>query len=427
MEVTETSADGLKREFRIVIGARDLDERLEARIETLKNQVQMKGFRPGKVPASHLKKAYGKSLMGEIVQEAVSQSTQKAIEERALRPALQPDIQFENALEKVVDEGADLAFKVVVELLPEIKLANFKDIKLERLSAPVSDADVEAATQDLARQARSFEQKGDGALAAEGDALTIDFLGKIDGVAFDGGKGEDVRLEIGARQFIPGFEEQLVGAKAGEARVIAVKFPANYPVDRLKDKDATFDVTVHEIRAPVIPPADEAFAQRFGLDSVDKLKDALRQRIANEHKMLSRRLLKKGLLDVLDEQHNFELPGGMVKAEFDQIWREVQHSFEHGHPAPEDVGKSEDVLKADYGKIAERRVRLGLVLAEVGRLNQITVGQDEVSRAIGEEARRYPGQEKQVFEFYRQNPQAQAQIRAPLFEDKVVDFILELA
>jgi trigger factor len=427
MQVTETLADGLKREFRIVIPASDLDQKLSSRLQDLKGRLNMKGFRPGKVPVAFLKKTYGKSLMGEIVEQAMSESTQRALSERSLRPASEPKVELETALETVVGEGHDLAFKMAVELVPEFEIADVAKIKLERPVAEVDEAEVKSMLERLAEDSRTYADKGEGAKAETGDALTIDFLGKIDGEPFEGGKGEDVRLVLGQRQFLPGFEEGLKGAKAGETRALKVKFPDDYSVERLKGKDAAFEVTVHEVRAPQSVEIDDAFAERLGMGNLDKLTQALRERMAGEYKRRSREHLKRRLLDVLDTQHDFALPQGLVDSEFNQIWAQLQHAFEHGHPPEEDVGKSEDQLKAEYHKIAERRVRLGLVLAEIGRRNNIVVTDEEVNRAIGEEARRAPGQERRVYQFYQQNPQALAMLRAPLYEDKVVDFILELA
>lgn len=427
MQVTETHSEGLKREFRIVIAAGDLNEKLDNRLEAMKSQIRLKGFRPGKVPASFLKKTYGKAIMGEVVQEAVSTAAQAALDERELRPAIQPAIEFEGELEKVIDEGGDLAFKVAVELLPDIEVMDIKGVKLERPVAEVEDATVDGALKRLADQQKSYESKGEGAVAEDGDAVSIDFLGKLGDEPFEGGKGEDVRLVLGSGQFIPGFEEQLLGAKVGDARVVNVTFPDNYPAENLKGQSATFDVTVKDVLAAHDVALDDEFAKRFGIDSLDKLKDALREQASGEYKKASRSKVKRALLDALDEGHDFALPGGLVEAEFETIWQEVEHAHEHGHPAPEDAGKSQEDLRAEYRKIAERRVRLGLVLAEIGRKNSITLGQEEIGRAIAEQARQYPGQERQVYEYFQKNPQALAQLRAPMLEDKVVDFLLELA
>jgi trigger factor len=427
MQVTETLAEGLKREFRIVIPAADLDARLSTRLEELKSRINLRGFRPGKVPVAFLKKTYGKSLMGEIVSQAMSETTQKTLADRALRPAAEPKIELETALETVVGKGEDLAFKMAVELVPEFEIADLSTIKLERMVCDVDEADVKAMLERLAEDMRSYADKGEGAKAEKGDALTIDFQGTIDGAPFEGGKGEDVRIVLGQGQLLPGFEEGLIGAKAGETRELKLRFPDDYAVARLKGKEAAFTVTVHEVRAPQAVEIDDAFAERLGAGSLDRLSQALRERIAGEYKRRAREHLKRKLLDALDARHGFALPQGLVDAEFNQIWHQLQHAFEHGHPPEEDVGKSEVELKDEYRKIAERRVRLGLVLAEIGRRNNIMITEEEINRAIGEEARRFPGQERKVYQHYQENPQALAALRAPLYEDKVVDFILELA
>lgn len=427
MQVTETLAEGLRREFRIVIPAADLDARLSSRLEELKSRISLRGFRPGKVPVAFLKKTYGKSLMGEIVSQAMNETTQKMLADRALRPASEPKLELETALETVVGKGEDLAFRMAVELVPEFEIADLTKIKLERMVCDVDEAEVKATLERLAEDMRSYADKGEGAKAEKGDALTIDFEGTVDGAPFEGGKGEDVRIVLGQGQLLPGFEEGLIGAKAGETRTLKIRFPDDYAVARLRGKDADFTVTVHEVRAPQAVTIDDAFAERLGVGNLEKLTQALRERIAGEYKRRAREHLKRKLLDALDARHSFALPQGLVEAEFNQIWHQLQHAFEHGHPPDEDVGKSEDELKAEYRKIAERRVRLGLVLAEIGRRNNILITEEEISRAIGEEARRFPGQERKVYQHYQENPQAMAALRAPLYEDKVVDFILELA
>ena len=427
MQVTETHSEGLKREFRIVIAAGDLNEQLETRIEAMKPQAHIKGFRPGKVPASFLKKTYGKSIMGELVQTAVTNAAQTALSERELRPALQPAIELEGEIDRVIEGESDLAFTVAVELLPEIQIMDLKGVTLERPMAEVEDETVMTALKRLADQQKSYEPKGEGAIAESGDAVTIDFVGKLGDEPFEGGKGEDVRLVLGSGQFIPGFEDQLIGVKAGDTPVVKLSFPDDYQSDMLKGKDATFDVTVRDVLLARDVALDDEFAKRFGIDSLDKLKDALREQAGAEYKKASRTKMKRALLDILDEGHTFALPTGLVDAEFEGIWHEVEHAHEHGHPSPEDEGRSQEDLRVEYRKIAERRVRLGLVLAEIGRENKIILGQEELGRAIAEQARQYPGQERQVYEYFQKNPQALPQLRAPLLEDKVVDFLIELA
>lgn len=427
MQVTETANEGLRREFRIVIGKSDLDTRLSDRLETIKDQVQLKGFRPGKVPVSHLRKTYGKSLMSEIIQEAVSESSQSAITERSLRPAQQPRIELDGEIDKVLEGKEDLAFKVEVELMPEFTPVDPATLELERFMAEVEDADLDGALGRLAEQQRTYAPRAAGEAAKTKDKVTIDFIGRIDGEAFEGGTADNVDLVLGSGQFIPGFEEQLVGTKAGDALKVNVTFPEAYPSANLAGKAAVFDVTVKDVQEGTEPALDDTFAATLGLENLDALKERIREDFRNSYRRASRAHVKRALLDKLDAAHDFGLPAGMVDMEFQAIWNAVQNEMKRENKTFEDEGKTEDELKAEYKTIAERRVRLGLVLAEIGRLNNLSVGQEELTRAVSARARQFPGQEQKVFEFYQKNPNALAEIRAPLFEDKVVDFILELA
>jgi trigger factor len=423
MQITETVNENLRREFRITVARNDLDARLSTKLEDMKGQVSLKGFRPGKVPVSHLRKTFGKSMMGEILQETVAEVSQKAVEERSLRPAMSPSIKFEGEVEKVLDGKEDLVFTMGVDLMPEFGLADATQITLVRPVAEVTDDMVMESLKRLASQQRTYNPKDAGASALDGDQLLIDFVGKIDGVAFEGGTAENAELVLGSGAFIPGFEEQLKGAKAGDSRQVAVTFPAEYPAENLAGKAAVFDVQVKEVRSGADAEVDDTLATRLGLDSLDRLKDAARAQLVNEYANASRAHLKRALLDALDERHSFNLPSGMVEAEFAQIWRQVEQDLKSGNLAEEDKGKSEDELKAEFNKIAERRVRLGLVLSEFGRGNNVQVTQEELNRAVVAQARQYPGQESRIFDFYRKNPDALAQLRAPIFEDKVVDFL----
>jgi trigger factor len=423
MQITETVNDHLRREFKITVGASDLDAKLLSRLEGMKDQVTLKGFRPGKVPVAHLRKTFGKAMMGEIVQEAVAEYSQKAVDERSLRPAMTPRIQLVSEVEKVIAGSEDLIFTMGVDLMPEFKLAETTTISLMRPVTEVSDSDVMDSLKRLAAQQRTFEPKGDDASAQDGDQLLIDFTGKIDGIPFDGGTAENAELIIGSGSFIPGFEEQLKGSKAGDAKVVSVTFPADYPAANLAGKFADFDVRVKEVRRGVEAEVDEDLATKLGLDSLDKLKDAARAQLAAQFANASRAHLKRALLDALDSSHSFDLPGGMVEAEFRQIWAQVEQDLKSGNLAEEDKAKSEDDLKKEFRAIAERRVRLGLVLSEFGRINNVQVTQDELNRAVMMQARQYPGQENQILQIYRNNPDAVAQLRAPIFEDKVVDFL----
>jgi trigger factor len=427
MQITETVSEGLRREFKIVVDAADLDTRLTTRIEEMKPQVHLKGFRPGKAPTSHLKKSFGKSMMGEIVEAVVSETSQKAITDNALKPAFQPRVELVSALDQVVEGKSDLEFTVKVDLMPDFDLVDVSKLKVEKLVSDVTDGEVDEAVEKLAENVRTYSARGEGEAAEKNDQVVIDFVGKVDGEEFPGGKAEDFNLALGSGQLIPGFEDQLIGAKAGEARDVAVTFPADYPEAKLAGKDAVFATTVKEVKKPDPLEIDNALAQKLGLDSIGTLKDRVRDQLKGDFSRASRMHLKRRILDALDEAHSFSLPPTMVEGEFDAIWRAVEAELQREGKTAEDEGKSEEDLKKEYHDIAERRVRLGLVLARIGEQNGITIANDEIQRAIVARARQFPGQEQQVFNFYANNPQAQAEIRAPLFEDKVVDFIAELA
>ncbi|CDO60962.1 Cell division trigger factor [Candidatus Phaeomarinobacter ectocarpi] len=436
MQVTETLSEGLKREFTVVIEAADLAGRLDAKLDEIKGQVQLKGFRPGKVPKSHLMKTYGKSVMGDVIQETVGETSQKAIEERELKPALQPNIELEGDVEPVVEGKSDLTYKLTFEIMPDFDLPDFSALTLTRPVVEVSDEEVDESITQMAAQQQNFEPKDEKAKAEDGDRLTIDFLGKVDDVAFEGGTAEGASLVIGSGQFIPGFEEQLVGSKAGDDVTVNVTFPAEYGAEHLAGKDAVFEVKVQEVAGPAETKIDDEFATQMGLESLDALKEALKGRIGEDYGRISRNRVKRSLLDELDGLLDFELPPTMLEQEIEQIIQQAQsekaHSAEDYDPEQDHDHDHSDIEisdeeKEEFKAIAERRVRLGLLLSEVGTRNEVQVTQDEVNRAIAEQARNFPGQEQQVFQFYTQNQQAQAQIRAPLFEDKVVDYILELA
>lgn len=427
MQVTVTSTDGLKREMTVAVPAKDLEASVGAKLNELKNTIRLKGFRPGKVPLAHLKKTFGKQVMSEVIQDTVGASSQKALEDQALRPALQPQIDLEGEIEQVIEGKADLTYKMTFEIIPNIEFADFSKLSVERLVSEPTDADIEEAMQRLADNQKSFEPKAEGAAAEEGDLLTIDFVGKIDDVAFEGGAAEDAKLEIGSGRFIPGFEDQLKGAKAGDAVTVKVTFPAEYGAENLAGKDAVFDVTVKSVETPAETAIDDEFAKRFGFDELAKLREALTTQIKSDYDRMSRMHMKRSMLDALDGAHSFELPPSMVEQEFNQIWSQFEDELKSQNKTKEDLEEPEEDIKAEYRKIAERRVRLGLLLAEVGERNKITVAEQELSQALAERARQFPGQERMVYEFYQKNPNAIAELRAPIFEDKVVDFIAELA
>lgn len=427
MEVTETNAEGLSRTFKVVVPASELAAKLDSRIDEIRPQMNLKGFRPGKVPASHVRKMFGKSIMSELIEGLMGETNQKAFEDAKIRPASQPDVQLDGDIETVLEGKADLAYDLNVDIMPDFEPTDIKVIELERPVAKVADDDVKEALEKLAEQNVKFEARGKTAKAKDGDAVAIDFVGKIDGEAFEGGSAEDQAVVIGAGRFIPGFEEQLVGVKAGDETELKVTFPEDYPSEDLKGKDAVFEVKVNEVRAPKTPDVDEEFATNFGLESLDQLKEMITQQIQTEHDGASRQKAKRALLDILDERHSFDLPPKMVDQEFETIWTQLQQEKEAGNLDEEDASKTDDELKTEYRAIAERRVRLGLVLAEIGRVADVQITDQEVQQAVIAEARRFPGQEREVIEFFQKNPGAMAQVRAPIYEEKVVDHILEVA
>ena len=427
MNVTETLSQGLKREFQVVLNAADLKTRLDDELQNLQGKARINGFRPGKVPVGHLRRLYGRSVMADVVQNAVNEANQKIVSDNGLKLAFEPQIKFpenKDEIEAAMEAKGDLAFTVALEVLPKIELADLSDVSLVKPVAEVPAADVDAALERMAAQNRSFSAKADGAAAEKGDRLTISFVGTLEGKAFEGGSGEGINLELGAGQFIPGFEEQLEGVKKGETRTVKVSFPENYAAAHLAGKPAEFEVTVTEVEAPEALKIDDELATSFGMESLDKLKDAIREQIGRDFDQQSRRKLKKALLDALDTKYSFELPPTLVEQEFASVWSHVEVDMKEAKKSFEDEGTTEEAAKADYRKIAERRVRLGLVLAEIGEQAKVQISDDEVTKALVERARQFPGQEKEVWEFYRKNPQALAEIRAPIFEEKVVDHLL---
>ena len=429
MQVTETSSTGLKRELKVVVGQGELSERFTSRIDEVKDQVQIKGFRKGKVPISHIKKLYGRSLMAEVVQQAVDESSRKAVTDRNERPAHQPNIQFtedKDEIERVIAGQGDLAYTMSFEVLPSFEITDLSTLKLEKGVAEVSEEAVDKAVNDLVERSVRHEAEA-GRAAGKGDRLTIDFVGRIDGQEFEGGKGEDVPLVMGEAGFIPGFVEGLEGGKAGEERLVKVTFPEDYPAKEVAGKDAEFTVTIKEVAKPVRPEVNDDFAKTLGAQSLPHLKELVKGRIGTEYETVSRTKIKRQILDALDGAHTFSLPETLVSGEFEGIWRRLNDSLKNEGKSFADLGKSEDELKADYRKIAERRVRLGLLLGEIGDKQKLQVNQEELKRALIEQARRYPGQEKFVYEYYEKNPAALADLRAPIFEEKVIDHILEQA
>ncbi|MGH6790045.1 MAG: trigger factor [Pseudolabrys sp.] len=430
MQVTETLSEGLKREFKVVVPASELDAKVTARIDELKTRVRIDGFRPGKVPVAHLRRMYGKSAMAEVIEATVRDVNSKIVTEHGYKLAAAPKVTFpseEKEIEQLIAGKTDLAYTMAVEIVPKIELADFKTIKLNRLTTDVADSEIDDALARIAEQNRPFAPKAEGEKAAKDDRLVVDFIGRIDGVPFEGGKGEDIGVHIGSGTFIPGFEEQLIGAGAGETRTVKSTFPPNYTNQDLAGKAAEFEVTVKSIETPGKVTVDDAFAKGLGLESLAKLRDAVKDRIQREHSGMSRQKLKRELLDQLDARHKFEPPQSLVEDEFQRVWKSVTTELEATKKTFADEDTTEEEAKKEYQGIAERRVRLGLVLAEIGEKNNITVTEEELNRALMEQVRQYPGQEQRVWDYFRQNPAAVDTIRAPLFEEKVVDFLVELA
>ena len=428
MQIVEKSVEGLSRVYGVNIPAKTLGDKLSARIAEIAPQMNIKGFRPGKVPTAHVRRLYGKSIMSEVIEQTLNESSQKVLEDNKLRVATQPDLTPASDMDKVLAGESDLDFDIAVEVMPDFEPVDPATLKLERPVYTPTDAEVNEALKDLAKQNRTYEPRtGKTVKAKDGALRVVDFIGRLDGEAFEGGSATDANLVLGSGQFIPGFEEQLVGAKPGAAVTVKVTFPEDYQAENLKGKAAEFEVTVKEVQAPVDTPADDEFAQKLGLTDLEALKGALRGQLEGNYAATSRFKLKRALLDALDKAHDFPLPPRMVDAEFAVIWQQVEQDKERGGLPPEDENKSEDELKTEYRKIAERRVRLGLVLAEIGRKHDVTVSEDELMQAMRAEAMRYRGQEQQIFDLLRKNENAQAQLRAPVYEDKVVDLLFSLA
>jgi trigger factor len=430
MQVTETLVEGLKHEFQISVPASDLDAKADARLVDLKEKVRLNGFRPGKVPVSHLKKVYGRSVMAETVEQTIRDTNTKIFTERGFRLATEPKITMpteEKAVEDILTGKSDLNYTVSIEVVPSIQLADFKGFSVEKPVADVTDADVDEAIKRIADQSRNYAAKGEGAKAENGDRVTVSFKGSIDGTPFEGGTGENIQVVIGSNTFIPGFEEQLLGMAAGETRTLKVSFPKNYASEKLAGQPAEFETTASLVEAPQDTEINDEFAKTLGLESLDKLKEAARARLTAEFAGVTRQRVKRMLLDRLDEAHRFEAPPSLVDEEFNLMWNSIKSEMESSGKTFADEDTTEEAAKEEYRKIADRRVRLGLVLSEIGEKNKITVTEDEVSRAVIDRARSMPGREKEVWEYYQKNANALAQLRAPIYEDKVVDFILELA
>jgi trigger factor len=422
MQVTEVQSEGLKRQFQITVEASAIEAKVNARLNDLAKRVKLPGFRPGKVPPSVMKQRYGQSIMGEVLEETVNDVTNQAMTDRGLRPAMKPTVEIVS-----FDQGKDLQYKVDVEVLPEVSPTDFGQLQIERLQLEPTDQEVDTAVERIAAGNKKAAEPAEARPVREGDLVTIDFAGTVDGKELPGMKGEDFRLEVGSKQFIPGFEEQLIGAAIGESREVKVTFPADYPAENLKGKEAVFQVAIKKLEEQSERPADDSLAKDLGLDSLDQLKGRVREQMTAEYRNLAKANLKRRVLDALAAAHDFAVPDGMVDLEFQAIWQQIERDREAGQLDPEDRDKSEEELRSEYRGIAERRVRLGLLLSEVGRRQNVEVTQDEINNAIMAEVRRFPGQEQQVMNFFRNNAQAVANVRAPIFEQKVIDWIVDQA
>jgi trigger factor len=430
MQVTETLSQGLKREYDIVLSASDLASRLEAQLAELKTKVRINGFRPGKVPLAHLRRVYGRSVMTDIMQDAINAANKQIVDDNGLRLAQEPKIELpadKAAIEAALEARGDLNFKVALEVLPKFEVGEFSDLELERPVAEVEENEVEAALQRLAQDRRVYSDRPEGAKAENFDRVTVDFSGTIKGEPFEGGSSQGIQVVIGSNTFIPGFEEQLLGAVAGERRAVQATFPENYAVRKLAGQKADFDVAVKSVASPAPFAIDDEFAKSVGAESVDQMKEALRQRIGADYAQRSREKVKRKLLDALAARYSFEVPQGLVDQEFASIWAQVEREQQASGRSFADENTTEAAARAEYRAIAERRVRLGLLLAEVGGKADVKISDDEMTQALVARARSFPGQEKQVWDFYRKNQQALAELRAPIYEEKVVDHILGLA
>ena len=428
MQVTETLNEGLKRKLSVTIPAADLNTRLSAKLEELKGQANIKGFRPGKVPLAHIKKMFGRSAMSEVMTDAINTTVSETLDKRDERAAAQPKVDLPDdqaVINDVLDGKADLAFEVEYEVLPPVALMDLKGVPLTKPVVAITDEEVTAEVNRVFAQNRGYTDKGDGAVVETGDRLGLSFVGKIDGKAFDGGSSDHAHLTVGSGEFIPGFEDQLVGMKKGEPREVKVTFPKDYQNAELAGKDATFDVTVLHIDGPNAGELDDEFAQRLGVENVEALRKAVKDQMEAALGSMSRQHMKRQVLDALDDGHKFDVPAQLVEAEFATIWQRVEHEVQSHGRSFEDEGTTEEAAREQYRSIAERRVRLGLVVAEIGNKNEVNVTEEEHQQALIAEVRRFPGQEQQVYDYYRKNPQALAGLRAPVFENKVVDFIID--
>lgn len=422
MQVVETKNEGLSREFTITVGADEIDQKVESKLIEVGQTVRLPGFRPGKVPMKILRQRFENSVLGEVLETTVGESSQSVLTERAMKPAMQPKIEISS-----FEPGADLVYTMGVEIMPEITPVDFSTLDLKRYKPEVADEEVQTALDELAKNNRATKKIDGDRKTKSGDVVIMNFKGFVDDEAFEGGEAEDFRLELGSGQFIPGFEDQLIGQKVGEDLTVNVSFPEEYGAPNLAGKAAKFECKINEIHEYTDRELDDEFAKELGLESLDDLRGQMRGRIEQQYNELAQTRTKRELLDVLFEKHDFEVPAGMVDSEFEQIWEQFTKAKEEGSIDDDDKDKSEDELKAEYRDISKRRVLLGLLLSHVGEQANVQVTQEELQQAVFKQAQRYPGQEREVFEHFTKHPEMMASLRAPIFEEKTVDYILELA
>ena len=426
MQVIETLAEGLKREIKVVIPAKDMEAQMNERLEGVKDRVRINGFRPGKVPFAHLKKLYGKSVMAELVNEIVRDRPNTILSERGEKSATQPEISMtedEAEADKILNAEADFEFSIAYEVIPAIELKDVSGIKVVREVVEIADSEVDEQVLQIAESAKTYESKK--GKAANGDRVTMDYLGKVDGVAFEGGKDEDSELVIGSNRFIPGFEDQLIGLKAGDEKVITVTFPADYPAANLAGKEATFDIKVKDVASAKDLEINDELASKLGLESAEKLREIVRSQIEGQYTSVARQKVKRQILDALDEVYDFATPEKLVSAEFDNIWRQINTDLAQSGKTFADEDTTEEAAREEYSKLAQRRVRLGLVLSEIGEKAGIEVSDEEMQQSLYQQLRQFPGQEREILDYFQKTPGAAASLRAPIFEEKVIDHLLE--
>ena len=425
MEVKELKTKGLKREFLITIKSKVIKALKAKKLEEIASKAKIDGFRPGKVPSAHIEKLYGQSVIVEVIEENVSKASQDVLEERKLKAAVKPDVKLDSEMTDVIEKDKDLVFTMNCEVLPEIEITDFSKISLDNPVSEPQDKDINDALEYLAKQNKTFKVAPVTTKAKDGDEVTIDYLGKIDGIAFEGGEAKDAKLVLGSKSFIDDFEEQLIGLKKGDKKTVKVKFPENYQSTDLANKEASFDVEIKLVSKSEESKIDNDLAKNLGMEDLEKLKESLKERIKQDFDSASRSKLKDSLLEALEKKHSFELPQSMVDQEFDQMWRQLEQQLESQKKELKDLEISEKEIKKNYKEISEKRVCTGLLIAEIGQVNNIQLEDNDINKALQAEMQKYPGQEKEILDYYQKNPEAIRQLSAPLFEDKVIDFVLD--